>query len=249
MTAQLLDVVGVAVEDLQERHGLLRLGQLARHLVRRHQGHQGVIALVIVAAEGAGIRQGRGGDQPAEVFAGLDLVDDGRKQPVDRGVLHECNQRLDRAERQTAGGVIRQGAGGQPKILGDDRAHAGEQHAPAHIREKLTTVTAIHGRSPLGLVEKVTREGDNGPPGLVRASVDYVGTPSPINVTVLHDFSSLRGRPHESAVAGRVDDSTWTTFRVNCSREPSGDRRRIPRGFRSVAGLRDHRPIGKRHTA
>ena len=45
----------------------LRLGQLARHLVGRHQGHDRVVAVVILAAERAGVGQRRRGDEPAEV--------------------------------------------------------------------------------------------------------------------------------------------------------------------------------------
>ena len=170
VAAQLLNVVGIAVEDLQNRHCLLRVRHLARHLVRRHECHQGVIALVIVAAERAGVGEGGGGYQPAEVFTGADLVDDGRKQPIDRGVLHECDQRLDRAESETARGIIRQGRGSQSKILGDNRAHAGDQHASAHICEKITTVTAVHVRSPLGFV--IRNAGRNsGPLQTIRASI------------------------------------------------------------------------------
>ena len=163
VAAHLLNVVGIAVEHLQDRQGPLRLGQLARHLVGRHQSHERVVAVVILAAEGAGVGQRGGGHQPAEVLAGLDPLDDGRKQPVDRGLLHQGHQRLHRPERQTARRVVRQGGRSQPQVLGQDRAHAGDQHAPAHVREKLTTVTAIHGRSLLGLVEK-SRGGHYKPP-------------------------------------------------------------------------------------
>ena len=188
VAAQLLNVVGIAVKDLQKRQGLLRIRKLTRHLIRRHQGHQRVVAFVIVAAKRPGIRERCGRDQPTEVFAGLDLVDDGRKQPVNRGVLHECDQRLDCPEGQPAGGVIRHGAGGQPQILGDDLAHAGEQHAPAHIREKLTTVIAIHGRSPLGLVE-TDAGGDKSPwTRLHTASIDSDSPYSYLTRAVLHEL-------------------------------------------------------------
>ena len=39
---------------------------------------------------------------------------------------------------------VGQGGRGQAQVLGQRRAHAGDQHAPAHVREKLTTVVATH---------------------------------------------------------------------------------------------------------
>ena len=146
--SHLLDVVGVAVEDLQDRQRPLRLGQLARHLVRRHQRHDRVVAIVILAAERAGVGQRGGRHQLAEVGPGLDPLDDGRQEPVGGRLLHQGHQRLHRAERQAFGAFVGQGGRGQAQVLGQRRAHAGDQHAPAHVRQKLTTVIATHDLSP-----------------------------------------------------------------------------------------------------
>ena len=45
-------------------------------------------------------------------------------------------------------------AGANPRSSSEDGAHAGNQHSPADVRKELTTVTAIHGRSLLGLDKK-----------------------------------------------------------------------------------------------
>jgi hypothetical protein len=185
----LLDVVRIAIKHLHDRQGLVRLWQLARHLVGRNERHHRVVALVILASKGPGICQGGGGDQAAEVCSRLHLLDDRGKQLVNRGVLHQSDQRLDRPEGQPAGRVVRQRAGGQPQILGHDLPHAGEQHAPAHIREELTTVTALHDRS---LLEKIRKNvGQQNP--VSRSSVQFRAIrnslcPVLTNAAVLHDF-------------------------------------------------------------
>ena len=52
--ADLLGVVGVAVEHLEERQRGLSLGHLAGHLEGRGEGHEDVEAEVVLAAERAG---------------------------------------------------------------------------------------------------------------------------------------------------------------------------------------------------
>ena len=100
MAAQALNVIGVAIEDLQKRQGLMGCGKLARHLEGRDERHDRVVALVVLAAEGAGVGQRRGRDQTVEWLAAMDPLDHGGKQAVDRGVLHEGDKRLERPEGQ-----------------------------------------------------------------------------------------------------------------------------------------------------
>ena len=52
---------------------------------------------------------------------------------------------------------VGQGGRRQAQVLGERRPHAGDQHAPAHVREKLTTAIAIHGLSPRRDVTVKTR--------------------------------------------------------------------------------------------
>ena len=142
--AHFLNVAGVAVEDFQDRQRALRLGQFTGHLVRRHQRHDRVVAIVILAAEPSGVGQSAGRHQLAEIGAGLHPFEDGRQKPIRGCLLHQGHQRLHRTERQAFGVSGGQGGRGQAQVLGDRRAHAGDQHAPAHVRQKLTTVIATH---------------------------------------------------------------------------------------------------------
>ncbi len=144
----LLDVAGIAVEHLQDRQRPLRLGQLARHLVGRRQRHDRVVAIVILAAERAGVGQRGGRHQLAEVRPGLHPLDDGRQEPVGGCLLHQGHQRLHRPNVKRSVASAGQGGRGQAQVLGQRRAHAGDQHAPAHVRQKLTTVIATHDLSP-----------------------------------------------------------------------------------------------------
>ena len=141
-------MIGIAVEHFHDGQCPPRLGQLARHLVGRSQRHDRVVAVVILTAERAGVGQGGGRHQLAEIGSGIDPLDDGRQEPVGGRLLHQGHQRLHRPERQAFGRTGGQGSRGQAQVMGQGRAHAGDQHASAHVRQELTTMVATHDLSP-----------------------------------------------------------------------------------------------------
>ncbi len=185
-----------------------------------------MIAFVILAAKRAGIGQRGGRDQPARVLAVLHALDQGRQQLVSRSVLHQTNQRLERAECQSIGTFVRQGDGSQPQILGQDRPDAGDQHAASDIREKLTTVVAFHDRSPLWHDRKT---GEASTEHLAMSqSLDWTGVSSlTFNAGLLHDvlwwesrlrrsYQSLRERVRSTSPESpsRVPDTTAISIKV-----------------------------------
>ena len=82
--AVLLDPVRVAVEDLEHRQRASVLGQLARHVIGGREGHQGVEADVVLAAEGPRVGQRRGGHELLQVGPGVELLDQHRHEPARR---------------------------------------------------------------------------------------------------------------------------------------------------------------------
>ena len=127
----------------------LRLGQLLRHLVGGGQGHQGVVAVVVLAAEGAGVGQGarprraRGGRSPP--LSRSTTI--GRSRSAGVSCIRSTSGSSDPNVRWPSA-PSGQGGRRQAQVLGERRADAGDQHAPAHVREELTTMIAIHGLSP-----------------------------------------------------------------------------------------------------
>ena len=69
-------------------------------MIGRRQGHEGVIAVVIVTAEGAGIGERRGRDQLAEFESAIQLADEDRQQLVGRRLLQQRHERFTAAESQ-----------------------------------------------------------------------------------------------------------------------------------------------------
>src|SRR5581483_11097052 len=91
------------------------LRQLLRHLISGRQCHKRVIAVVIVSAEGAGVGQGGGSDNRAQIGARFQFFHDERQQFVGRRLFQQRHQRLAAAEDQPILGIGGQGRG-QPQI-------------------------------------------------------------------------------------------------------------------------------------
>ena len=69
--AVLVNAIGVAIEDLENRKRLLLRGQFARHVPCGGDGHEGVESDVVLAAECAGVGQRGGSDERAQLGAGI----------------------------------------------------------------------------------------------------------------------------------------------------------------------------------
>ena len=63
-------------------------------------------------------------------------------------LLHQIHQGLHRPERQGPSRLVGEGDRRQAQVLGEGRAHAGHEHAPAHVHEELATTVAIHDLPP-----------------------------------------------------------------------------------------------------
>ena len=94
---------GVAVEDLEHRQRRPILRQFPGHVMGRHQGHEGVIAVVILAAERAGVGQGGGRHQCVQADAGFQLLHEDRQQFVGGRFLDKRHKRLAVSEGQGFG--------------------------------------------------------------------------------------------------------------------------------------------------
>ena len=126
---------------LDDRQRPLGLGQLARHVERRGEGHHGVEAHVVFAAEGAGVGQGGGGDQAFQLGALLELIDDQADDLGGRSFLHQRDQRLDGPELETLG-LVAGPDRGQPHVGRGRRTHGGHQHPAPHVGQEFPPVAS-----------------------------------------------------------------------------------------------------------
>ena len=143
----LLDAAAVAIQHLEHGQRLALGGQLGRHLVRRHQRHERVIARVILAAERAGIGERRRGDERLELRARFQFVDEQRQQLIGRRLLHERHERLELAKSQPLAYLVGN-ARHHSQVECRRRTQAGNQHPPANVFQELTTTATVHDTSP-----------------------------------------------------------------------------------------------------
>ena len=122
-------------------------------MVGGRQRHEGVVACVVLAAEGTGVGQGAGRDQGAQVGPGFHLLHKNRQQLARSRILHQPHERLQAAERQRALPFVGPD-GREPQVAGQGRADAGHQHAPADIRQKFSSIPVSHCRNPPGRKER-----------------------------------------------------------------------------------------------
>src|SRR5262249_26767545 len=84
------------------------------------------------------VGQRRRRDELLQFRAAAQLLDEARRQLVRGCLLHERDERLQRAEGELLRHI--EGAGrSEAKIEGQLRADAGDQHASAHFRQEFTT--------------------------------------------------------------------------------------------------------------
>ena len=144
-----LHPIAVAVKHLQHRQGTFGFRQFLRHLQGRWQGHECVVAGVILAAEGPGIRQRPGSNKSTEFDALVQSCHQCRQQFVNRRVLHQAHERFEFVERQSRHVVGKRI--GEAKVEGNAGADASDQHATANIRKEFTARSRCHNHSPGGV--------------------------------------------------------------------------------------------------
>ena len=138
----------VAVQHLEYRQGALLLGQFLGHGEGGGQGHEGVVAIIVVAAEGMGVGQGTRGYQLAQRHSLLQLLDQGRHQLGHGRLLEQGDQPL-HARRRFRRCFVGQGPAGQAHVgrqTGPDQPH---QHALSHFHQKISTIALVHVIPPL----------------------------------------------------------------------------------------------------
>src|SRR5262245_36184837 len=87
-SALLLDAGCGAIENLEDGQSLLILWKFARHLVGGCQGHERVVACVVLSAESSRVRESAGGDQRAKVRPCAELGYEQRQETIRRRLLH-----------------------------------------------------------------------------------------------------------------------------------------------------------------
>ena len=140
-SAAFLNPARIANHHLDDRQWAPGLGQLARHVERRGEGHHGVEAHVVFAAEGAGVGQGGGGDQAFQLGALLELLDDQADDLGGRSFLHERDQRLDGPELETLG-LVAGPDRGQPHVGRGRRPHGGHEHPAPDVGQEFPPVAS-----------------------------------------------------------------------------------------------------------
>ena len=127
---------------------------------------------VVLAAERAGVGQGRRGDQPLQLGPLGELLDHGADELLGGRLLHERDQRLDRAEGQPLR-LLPGRDRAKSQVHGGRRAHRGDQHPPPHIRQKFPPVAAhahrrlpSERRTPLDLIASTHWKGNRDPQSL-----------------------------------------------------------------------------------
>jgi hypothetical protein len=131
----------VSVQDLQHRQRPALLGQFAGHLVRRHEGHEVVKPVVVSSAKVTGVGQGARRHEGLQVRAPFQLVHQDGEQLFGGRILHQRHQRFAVAEQKTFGRFLGKRAR-NAQVGGQGRADAGDQHPFAHVREKVTAISA-----------------------------------------------------------------------------------------------------------
>ena len=132
---------------------------LGRHLVGRREGHQGVEADVVLAAEGSGIGERCRGREGPEIGAVLELVDHLREQFGGGRFLQEGDERFQVAEGNVAT-VIERGKR-KTEVGGQARSNGGGNHAATNIGKQFTASTLRHREFlPVGLRGAAVVESD-----------------------------------------------------------------------------------------
>ena len=148
--AVFLDAVRVAVEHLEHGQRATVFGQLARHVIGGGEGHQGVEADVVLAAERPRVGQRRGGHELLQLGPRAELLDQHRHEVPDGRFLHQADERFEPAEGEALAAAVIVGPGGrEPHVERRAEADARDQHAPADVPQKLPTrALCAHRRRP-----------------------------------------------------------------------------------------------------
>ena len=85
--AEFLDEPGIAMEHLEDGQRSALARHLLGHVIRGGERHEGVIAVVIVPAERAGIGQRGGGDEFIERQTGIEFRNENRQEFIRRRFL------------------------------------------------------------------------------------------------------------------------------------------------------------------
>src|SRR6185437_16817651 len=110
----------------------------------------GVVALVVLAAELAGIGEATGRRQRPQVGAGLDLADQHGDQLFLGRVLQQGGERFELAEIDGSGAFGGERGRGETHIGGDGGPDRGDEHAAAHVGEEFAARVRNHASSPRG---------------------------------------------------------------------------------------------------
>ena len=106
-----LDAVGIAVKHFENRQRLKGFGKLAGHVERRRQRHHRMETDVILPTESAGVGQRRSRDEAAQLHTRFEFVGQRRQQFFDGGLLHEADERFERAKIKRTGDLSGKCAG------------------------------------------------------------------------------------------------------------------------------------------
>ena len=109
--AVLLNSSRVPIENLEDGKCLLVPWKFSGHVVRRRECHHGVEPNIILASKRTGVGEGCGGGELAQVGAGLNPGSQQGKQAFGWRLLHEADERFERAEVERNRGLPGEGGG------------------------------------------------------------------------------------------------------------------------------------------
>jgi hypothetical protein len=136
-SAFLLDAIGVAIEDFENRQGLHGSGQFTSHVERWRKGHHRVKADVIFAAKSAGVGQGARSDETPKLGARFHFLSQRGQQFIHWRFLQETNERFKRTELESVRGIGSK-CRRKPEFVGSSVADGSYKHSTANISKELT---------------------------------------------------------------------------------------------------------------
>lgn len=137
-----LDPSGVAIQHFQDRESSLAFRELLRHLVRGDEGHHHVVALVVLAAERAGVGESARRDQVCGRRSAGERADECGLQGIDRTAHHGVDEGREPTEVESRGVNGKEPRRRETQLRREGRADPRDQHPASDISEELTTAAA-----------------------------------------------------------------------------------------------------------